>query len=90
MDDALRIIAESVDYICAERLAPNLPWLAKHLAAHGELTLSLQLLDQLGHISVSTVERILTRLRQNKPHLPRRGPQRTNTPRSTFTSQASL
>jgi hypothetical protein len=79
VDDALRIIAQSVDYICAERLTPNLPWLAKHLAAHGELTLSLQLLDQLDHISVSTVERILIRIRQDEPRLPRRGPQRTNT-----------
>jgi len=79
VDDALRIIAESTDYICAERLTPNLSWLAKHLAGHGELTLSLQLLDQLGHISVSTVERILTRIRQDEPRLPRRGPQCTNT-----------
>ena len=30
VDDALRIIAESMDYICAERLTPNLPWLAGH------------------------------------------------------------
>ena len=37
VDDALRVIAESMDYICAERLTPNLTWLAKHLAAHGEL-----------------------------------------------------
>jgi hypothetical protein len=78
VDDALRVIAESTDYICAERLTPNLVWLATHLAAHGELTVSAQLLEQLGRISVSTVERILTRLRQDKPRLPRRGPKRTN------------
>jgi hypothetical protein len=79
VDDALRVIAESTDYICAERLTPNLNWLAKHLAAHRELTISPQLLDQLGRISVSTVERILTRLRQDEPRLPRRGPKHTNT-----------
>ena len=28
VDDALRVIAESMDYICAERLTPNLVWLA--------------------------------------------------------------
>jgi hypothetical protein len=78
VDDALRVIAESTDYICAERLTPNLAWLAKHLAAHGELTISSQLLEQLEGISVSTVERILARLRQDEPRLPRRGPQRTN------------
>ena len=63
VDDALRIVAESTDYICAERLTPNLVWLAKHLAAHDELATSPQLLEQLGRISVSTVERILTRIR---------------------------
>jgi hypothetical protein len=78
VDDALRVIAESTDYICAERLTPNLSWLAKHLAAHGELTVTPQLLEQLDRISVSTVERILTRLRQDEPRLPRRGPKRTN------------
>jgi hypothetical protein len=78
VDDALRVIAESTDYICAERLTPNLAWLAKHLAAHGELTISPQLLEQLGRISASTVERILTRIRQDEPRLPRRGPKRTN------------
>jgi hypothetical protein len=78
VDDALRVIAESTDYVCAERLAPNLPWLAKHLAAHGELTLSPQLLEQLDRISVSTVERILNRIRQDEPRLPRRGPKHRN------------
>ncbi len=37
VDDALRVIAESMDYICAERLRPNLVWLAEHLGFHGEL-----------------------------------------------------
>ena len=78
VEDALRVIVESTDYICAERLTPNLVWLAKHLAAHGELTISPQLEEQLSRISVSTVERILTRLRQDEPRLPRRGPKRTN------------
>lgn len=78
VDDALRVIAESTDYICAERLTPNLTWLATHLAAHGELTISAQLLEQLERISVSTVERILTRIRQDEPRLPRRGTRRTN------------
>ena len=29
VDDAMRVIAESTDHICAERLTPNLAWLAK-------------------------------------------------------------
>jgi hypothetical protein len=71
VDDAWRVIAESTDYICAERLTPNLPWLAQHLAAHGVLTVSSRLLGQLACISVSTVARILSRLRQDEPRLPR-------------------
>jgi hypothetical protein len=78
VDDAVRVIAESTDYICAERLTPNLTWLAKHLAAHGELTISAQLLGQLDRISISTVERILSRIRQDEPRLPRPSPKQRN------------
>jgi hypothetical protein len=59
VDDALRVIAESHDYICAERLQPNLVSMAEHLAAHGELRATPSLLQQLGHISVCTVRRRL-------------------------------
>jgi len=59
LDDALRIIAESLDYICAERLTPNLVSIAQHLAAHRELELSAELMDQLSRVSVSTVRRRL-------------------------------
>jgi hypothetical protein len=78
VDDAVRVIAESTDYICAERLTPNLTWLAKHLAAHGELRLTSQLLEQLDRISVSSVQRILSRIRQDEPRLPRPGPKERN------------
>jgi hypothetical protein len=76
VDDALRVITESTDYICGERLTPNLTWLAKHLAAHGELATSPRLLEQLECISVSTVDRILARLRQDEPRLRRRSRKR--------------
>jgi hypothetical protein len=59
VDDALRVIAESHDYICAERLTPNLVSMAEHLAAHSELQATPSLLRQLGDISVSTVRRRL-------------------------------
>jgi hypothetical protein len=78
VDDALRVIAESLDYICAERLTPNLVWTAEHLAAHGELETTPQLLDQLGQISVSSIRRRLDRIRQDQPRLPRKGPKRAN------------
>jgi hypothetical protein len=78
VDDALRVIAESLDYICAERLTPNLVWIANHLAVHGELETSPLLLEKLGQIGVSTVGRILGRIRQDQPRLPRKGPRRAN------------
>jgi hypothetical protein len=34
---AVQVIAESLNYPCAERLTPNLVWMAKHLTAQGEL-----------------------------------------------------
>jgi len=71
--DALRVISESFDYLCAERSQPNLEWMATHLAHHGELETSQHLLDQLSPISVSTVKRILKRIRQDEPHLPSLG-----------------
>jgi len=72
VDDTLRVIDESFDYICAERLAPNLVWMTKHLARHNELKASDELLAKLGEASISTVGRILRRLRQDEPRLPRR------------------
>ena len=74
VDDALRVIYESTDYICAERLTPNLVWLARHLATHDELEVTPSLLEQLEQISVSTVERRLRRIRQDQPRLPRPKP----------------
>ena len=78
VDDALRVIAESLDYVCAERLTPNLVWMAEHLAAHGEMTITPQLREKLGQISISTVRRRLDRIRQDQPRLPRKGPERAN------------
>jgi hypothetical protein len=72
VDDALRVIAESHDEICAERLQPNLVPMAERLARHGELVVTEALLDQLGRISVSTVQRRLSRLRQDEPQRRRR------------------
>jgi hypothetical protein len=76
VDDALRIMAETLDYVCAERLQPALPWLAQNLAHHDELNLTAELQAQLETISVSTVGRILARLTQDTPRLPRKRPSR--------------
>jgi hypothetical protein len=80
VDDALRVIWESLDYVCAERLTPALVETAEQLARHGELVVTEEVLGQLGRISVSSVQRRLTRLGQDVARrLPRRGPDRANT-----------
>ena len=78
VDDALRVIWESLDYVCAERVTPALVSTAEQLARHGELTVSEEVLEQLGRISISSVQRRLTRLGQDTARLPRRGPERAN------------
>jgi hypothetical protein len=78
LDHPLRVIAETHDYICAERLKPNLVGMVTDLARHGEIEVSPQLLDQLSRISVSTLRRILNRLGQDEPRLPRKGPAQAN------------
>jgi hypothetical protein len=78
VDDALRVIDESFDGICAERLTPNLVWMARHLSGHGELVAGPALLAQLEQVSVSTVARRLARVRQDQPRLPRKKPRPRN------------
>src|SRR5919107_801408 len=78
VDDALRVIWESLDYICAERLTPALVSTAEQLARHGELEVTSEVLEQLGRISVASVQRRLSRLGRDTMRLPRRGPDRAN------------
>ena len=72
------MISESLDHICAERLKPNLVWIAYHLSQHSELEISSPLLDKLEKISVSTVRRLLKRVPRDRPRLSRKGPERAN------------
>ena len=64
VEDALSVIAESMDYIAAERLQPNLVSISERLAAHGELELTEELRGALGKMSVCTVRRTLQRMGQ--------------------------
>jgi hypothetical protein len=76
---AVQVIAESLDYPCAERLTPNLVWMASHLAAQGELQVTPKMLAQLGEISLSTVHRLSASWQRDSPRrLPRGGPERAN------------
>jgi len=78
VEDAIRVIWESLDYICAERLTPALAPTAQLLLAHGELVLSDAVLAQLGTISIASVQRRLKRFTQDAPRLPRKGPEQAN------------
>ncbi len=71
---AIATIAASLDWICAERVQPQLVWMADHLERHGELALTAAVRVQLGSVSVSTVRRILARTPRDRPRLPRQGP----------------
>lgn len=61
VDDALRVLWESLDYVCALRLTPVLVPTARQLARHGELRLDTALEQQLGRISRASVQRRLSR-----------------------------
>ena len=76
VDDAVRVIARALDYPCAERLQPNLVWMAEHLRVHGELQVERETLERLGRISVSTLKRTLKRVGQSEAKLSHRGPRR--------------
>jgi hypothetical protein len=76
--NAVGVIAESLDHICAERLKPNLVWMAQHLATHGELQTTPDLLDRRERVSISTVRRLQSQSPRDLPRLPRKGPERAN------------
>ncbi len=80
VEDALRVISEALDHICPERITPQLVPMAKHLAAHGELQISAELLNKLECISISTVRRRLKKFAHLQQwRLPRRqGPRQSN------------
>ena len=69
--EAIAIIADTLDWICAERLKPGLPQMAKQLAAFGEMEVDEELLAKLECISISTVRRIVQRVQPEGPRLPR-------------------
>lgn len=78
VEQAILVVWESLDYICAERLTPALLCTARHLARFGVLPLSQHVDQQLAKISEATVSRILRRYRSRKQRLPQKGPERAN------------
>jgi len=76
--DVVRVVWESLDYVCAERLTPALLDTARLLAEWKELPLTVEVEEKLSSISRATVQRLLARFRQDTPKLPRRRPQPPN------------
>ncbi len=76
--EVVRVVWESLDYVCAQRLTPGLLPTARHLATFGELHLSEETASLLARISRPTVQRVLTRFAQDTYRLPRRGPEAAN------------
>ena len=76
VDDVVRVIARSLDYPCAERLQPNLVWMARHLMQHGELVVGVETLAKLGQVSISTLKRSLKRIGRSEPKLATQRPKR--------------
>jgi hypothetical protein len=76
--DVVRVVWESLDYVCAERLTPVLRDTARQLAKWEELALTSEVEMALGTISRATVQRLLERFQQDTPKLPRRKPQPPN------------
>jgi len=74
--DAVRVIARSLDYPCAERLKPILGWMAKHLMKHNELYLEEETLKKLEGISISTLKRMLKKIGRPDQKLAYRQPPR--------------
>jgi hypothetical protein len=76
--EVIRVVWESLDYICAERLTPALLPTAQQLARWEELALTDAVAGHLATISQSTVQRLLQRFQRSRPRLPRRKPQPPN------------
>ncbi len=76
--DVVRVVWESLDYVCAERLTPVLLETARRLAAWEEVVLTPEIERALSSISRATVQRLLERFKQDTPKLPRRRPQPPN------------
>jgi len=72
--DVVRVVWESLDYVCAERLTPVLHNTARQLAKWEELVLTTEIEMALCSISRATVQRLLKRFQQDTPKLPRHKP----------------
>ena len=76
VEDAVRVIARSLDYPCAERLKGALVPVALHLQRLGEVRLEPETLERLRRVSISTLKRMLKRAGRSEAKLAYRKPTR--------------
>jgi len=65
-------ISEALDHPCAERLQPNLVFMAKHLKRHDQLHVNEDLLSKLEMVSISTLKRMLANINKSKEKISRK------------------
>lgn len=84
--NVVRIISKALDHPCAERLKPNLVFMAKHMRTHNQLSVDKDLLMKLETISISTLKRLLSNINKSKEKISRkRFPKRKrNTIKASF------
>jgi len=78
VEEAVKVVAESLDWICAERLQPCLGAMARTLMRHGEMTVTADVFEKLDSISISTVGRMLAVIPRDRPRVVRRRPEQAN------------
>ncbi len=83
VENLIRSIDRALDHPCRERLKPMLPYIADHLRGLGELNFSPEARLQLESISVSSVGRLLGRIRQDEYRLRRRAAKAAQSPLQT-------
>jgi hypothetical protein len=62
VEHVVAVVADTLDWIGAERLQPGLVTTAQHLARFGHLSLNDELLGKLRSVSIGTVRRMLRRI----------------------------
>lgn len=84
--DAVSVVANALDYPCADRLKPNLVFMAQHMLRHQQLWVDEKTLEKLNKISVSTLKRMLPKIKRPAEKLAERQPpkRKRNTVRETF------
>jgi hypothetical protein len=70
--DVVRKISKALDHPCAERLKPNLVFLAKHMSNHDQLSVDEVTVRKLETISISTLKRMLSSINKSKEKISRK------------------